>query len=107
MVARFTSEYTSLQDGRPGILPSMTDQPHRIDTQPTDEPDGTTAFQASLQPPGHSVQSGEVSDDRADLAQEDEEANASDTDEPGPDEVDRAGYDVQSVTGDSPNYRPE
>ena len=85
----------------------MTDQPHRIDTQPTDEPDGTPAYQASLRPPGHNVQSGEVSDERADLAQEDVEADASDTDEDAPAEVERAGYDVQSVSGDSPAYRPE
>ncbi|MFF5084981.1 hypothetical protein ACFY36_48750 [Actinoplanes sp. NPDC000266] len=68
----------------------MTDQPHRIDIRQGDEPDGTTAYEASLRPPGHSVDPGVPADEPADRAPED-----------------RSGYDSRSLAGDSSNSRPE
>ena len=82
----------------------MTEQPHRTDIHPTDEPDGTTAYEASLQPPGHSVTPPE-SDAGADLAPED--TRGTDDEGPQPSEVHRAGYDTRRTSGDSPDYRPE
>lgn len=69
----------------------------------TDEPDGTTAYAASLRPPGHSIE--QTVDDQGDLAPEDKRGNRDDS--PQPSEVDRAGYNTRDVAGDSPNYRPE
>ncbi|XVV10233.1 hypothetical protein ACQP2X_36075 [Actinoplanes sp. CA-131856] len=77
----------------------MTDQPHRIDIRQGDEPDGTTAHEASLRPPGHSVEG--RADEPADRAPEDR------TGEKGGGVADRSGYDSRSLAGDSPNYRPE
>jgi hypothetical protein len=96
----------------------MTDQ-SRADLHPTDEPDGTTAFEASLRPPGDSVTA--AGDDApADAAPQDRvrdsagPADADDdfgsddaADDPGVTEVDRAGYDVDAVSGDTDAYRPE
>ncbi|MEU8820630.1 hypothetical protein [Actinoplanes sp. NPDC048796] len=79
----------------------MTEQPHRIDIRQGDEPDGTTAYEASLRPPGHSVDPGVPADEPADLAPEDR------TGEKGGGIADRSGYDSRSLAGDSPNYRPE
>ncbi|MGK5682290.1 hypothetical protein [Actinoplanes sp. URMC 104] len=81
----------------------MTEQPHRIDIHPTDEPDGTTAYEASLQPPGRSVEFEE--DDQGDLAPEDKRGTQDEG--PQPAEVDRAGYNTRATSGDSPNYRPD
>ncbi|WP_250033596.1 hypothetical protein [Paractinoplanes maris] len=76
------------------------------DNHPTDEPDGTTAYAASLRPPGHSVEP-PASDKGADLAPEDTRGNDDDDDSPQPSEVHRAGYNTRTVAGDSPNYRPD
>ena len=84
----------------------MSDQ--RADRGPTDEPDGTPAYAASLRAPGDSVQPGttpEVTDEE--IAPD--AAPAGDdpvVDRPG-DGVERgAGYDVDAVSGDSDLYRP-
>jgi hypothetical protein len=85
----------------------MSDE--RVDRAPTDEPDGTPAYTASLQPAGESVRPGrrsEVTDD----------AVAPDAAPAGDDPVvgrpvggvERgAGYDVDAVSGDTDIYRPE
>ncbi|GAB2594424.1 hypothetical protein Aab01nite_82930 [Paractinoplanes abujensis] len=66
----------------------------------TDEP---TDYEASLRPPGHSVEI--PVDDQGDLAPEDKRGNRDES--PQPSEVDRAGYNTRDVAGDSPNYRPD
>jgi hypothetical protein len=71
------------------------------DNHPTDEPDGTTAHEASLRPPGHSVES--PADDQGDLAPEDKRGNSGDGSQPS--EVHRAGYDTRRTAGDDSNYR--
>jgi hypothetical protein len=96
----------------------MTDQ-SRTDLHQTDEPDGTTAFGASLRPPGDSV-SAPGDGAPADAAPEDrvrEAAGPADADDafgeddaaddPGVTEVDRVGYDADAVGGDTDAYRPE
>ncbi|MFI6821046.1 hypothetical protein ACIBJE_08835 [Micromonospora sp. NPDC050187] len=71
----------------------------RRDRAATDEPDGTTAFEASLRPPGESLRS---TDDTGD-----------DLGGPAPDEgrpattTSRAGYDVDDVSGSSDPARYE
>ncbi|MCN0181144.1 hypothetical protein HCB17_19915 [Salinispora arenicola] len=67
----------------------MTDQ-HRFDLADTDEPDGTTAMEASLRPPGESLPTEDVGDDFADLPAEDRRSAR---------EISRAGYDVADVSG--------
>ena len=71
---------------------------------PTDEPDGTTAHEASLRPPGQSLSPGSAEDDAS--------GDVDDFDGPPSDEtegtdVSDAGYDVESVSGDTAVYRPE
>ncbi|MEU2613647.1 hypothetical protein ABZ570_18975 [Micromonospora sp. NPDC007271] len=64
---------------------------------PTDEPDGATAYEASLRPPGESLHStDDTGDDFADLPAEDRRSAR---------ETSRAGYDVDQVsgTGELPN----
>ncbi|MFC4149654.1 hypothetical protein ACFO0M_25680 [Micromonospora mangrovi] len=57
----------------------------------TDEPDGATAYEASLRPPGESLHTtDDTGDDFADLPAE-ERRSAQD--------VSRAGYDVDAVSG--------
>ena len=57
----------------------------------TDEPDGTTAYEASLRPPGESLHTtDDTGDDFADLPAE--EATPAR-------ETSRAGYDVDAVSG--------
>lgn len=73
------------------------------DNHPTDEPDGTTAYEASLRPPGHSVE--RPTDDQGDLAPEDKRGNRDEDSQPS--EVHRAGYDTRRTAGDDPNYRPD
>jgi hypothetical protein len=81
----------------------------RVDRAPTDEPDGTPAYTASLRAPGESVRS----DGPGDLTDEEVAADAAPAgDEPVVDrqagEVDpRAGYDAEAVSGDTGLYRPE
>ncbi|WP_229401648.1 hypothetical protein [Micromonospora okii] len=64
---------------------------HRFDRASTDEPDGATALEASLRPPGESVQTtDDTGDDFADLPAEDARPAR---------ETSRAGYDVDAVSG--------
>jgi hypothetical protein len=57
----------------------------------TDEPDGATAYEASLRPPGQSLHStDDTGDDFADLPAEERRSAR---------EVSRAGYDVAEVSG--------
>ena len=96
----------------------MTDQ-SRADLHQTDEPDGTTAVQASLRPPGDSVTAlGDdapvdaapeepVTDSAGPAAADDDFGSDGGADDPGVTEVDRAGYDADAVSGDTDAYRPE
>lgn len=64
---------------------------HTFGRADTDEPDGTTAYQASLRPPGESLHTtDDTGDDFADLPAE--EATPAR-------ETSRAGYDVDAVSG--------
>jgi hypothetical protein len=57
----------------------------------TDEPDGATAYEASLRPPGDSLHStDDTGDDFADLPAEEARPAR---------ETSRAGYDVDAVSG--------
>ncbi|MEH0845403.1 hypothetical protein V6U81_23720 [Micromonospora sp. CPCC 205711] len=68
----------------------MTDE-RRTDRASTDEPDGVSAYEASLRPPGDSLRStDDTGDDFADLPAE-EHLSARETS--------RAGYDVDAVSG--------
>jgi len=84
----------------------MSDE--RADRLPTDEPDGTPAYAASLRPPGESVPSA-TSNETTDEEIAPDAAPAGDdpvVDRPG-DGVERgAGYDVDAVSGDTDLYRP-
>ncbi|GGR98107.1 hypothetical protein GCM10010169_48380 [Micromonospora fulviviridis] len=66
----------------------------------TDEPDGATAYEASLRPPGESLHStDDTGDDFADLPAEERRSAR---------EVSRAGYDVAEVSGTAdPANEPE
>ncbi|WP_262281785.1 hypothetical protein [Micromonospora sp. MA102] len=66
----------------------------------TDEPDGATAYEASLRPPGESMRStDDTGDDFADLPAEDRRSAR---------EISRAGYDVADVSGTTdPANEPE
>ena len=73
----------------------MTDET-RTDLHATDEPDGATAHQASLRPPGESVTP--TGDDTSPAFEADDaEAGVNP----------HAGYDVDAVSGDTAQYRPE
>ncbi|MEU1759550.1 hypothetical protein ACFYON_10420 [Micromonospora sp. NPDC005686] len=65
-----------------------------------DEPDGATAYEASLRPPGESLHTtDDTGDDFADLPAEDRRSAR---------EVSRAGYDVAAVSGTGdPSEEPE
>jgi hypothetical protein len=84
----------------------MTNEQLRTDRHPTDEPDGTPAFEASLRPPGENVST--PADDDADL-----DTGADFSDDTGADAdgvlpgQSRAGYDVDAVSGDTDAVRPE
>ncbi|MFI7576017.1 hypothetical protein [Micromonospora sp. NPDC049497] len=68
----------------------MTDE-KRFDLADTDEPDGATAMEASLRPPGESLHTtDDTGDDFADEPAEDRRSAR---------EVSRAGYDVDEVSG--------
>ena len=57
----------------------------------TDEPDGVTAYEASLRPPGDSLHTtDDTGDDFADLPAEERRSAR---------EISRAGYDVDAVSG--------
>jgi hypothetical protein len=85
----------------------MSDE--RIDRAPTDEPDGTPAYTASLRSPGDSVRPA----GRSDVSDEEIAPDAAPAgDDPVVDRpeagVERgAGYDVDAVSGDSEIYRPD
>ena len=85
-----------MRGGHRGIRPAMSDN--------TDEPDGTSAYAASLRAPGESVQPGsapEVTDD--DIA-----PDAAPVGDPVTDDVEgRSGYDPAAVSGDTEIYRPD
>jgi hypothetical protein len=81
----------------------------RIDRAPTDEPDGTTAYTASLQPPGGSVRPAfrrDVDDEEIapDAAPADDDPSAGGTDGAA---RRGAGYDVGADSGDTDMYRPD
>jgi hypothetical protein len=82
-----------------GNAGGMTDEQARTDRHPTDEPDGTPAYEASLRPPGDSVAAGEDTDGGG----QDFEA-AGDASAP---PASRSGYDVDAVAGDTERYRPQ
>ncbi len=68
----------------------MSDERAPHERHPTDEPDGTPAYAASLRKPGDSVTGAEA--------------------EPGADETSPdqgARYDVSAVSGDTEAYRPD
>lgn len=69
----------------------MTDEQQRADRHPTDEPDGTPAYAASLREPGASLTTG---DEEPEISEERGSA-------------DRSGYDVGAVSGDTGVYRPD
>ncbi|SCL22750.1 hypothetical protein GA0074692_1452 [Micromonospora pallida] len=72
----------------------------RRDRAATDEPDGTTAFEASLRPPGDSLRSTEdTGDDLAGPPVPGEGRPATTTS--------RAGYDVDDVSGSADPARYE
>jgi hypothetical protein len=73
---------------------------------PTDEPDGTPAYAASLRPPGESVRpAGETEVTDEEIAPDAAPAG----DDPILPEAgdERAGYDVDAVSGDAEIYRPD
>jgi hypothetical protein len=106
-----------LPGGLPGIPLVMTDEQTRPDRHPTDEPDGTTAYAASLSPVGDSVRPGGTDTDPDELAGADTGVDFEDTDdatapESAFDETvlpgeSRAGYDVDDVAGDTEAVRPQ
>ena len=67
----------------------MSDIEENTERHPTDEPDGTPAYAASLRVPGESLAGGE---------QDDADDTAADT---------GGGYDAAAVSGDSEVYRPD
>jgi hypothetical protein len=80
----------------------------RTDRAPTDEPDGTPAYAASLRAPGESVRPARPRD----LTDEEIAPDAAPTGEPVTDRPtdgveSRAGYDVEAVSGDTDIYRPD
>lgn len=72
----------------------------RADRAATDEPDGTTAFEASLRPPGESLHSTDDTGD--DLAGEPAPGEG-----PPATSTSRAGYDVDDVSGSTDPARYE
>jgi hypothetical protein len=79
----------------------MTDEQSRRDRHATDEPDGTTAMEASMRPPGDSLrQSGDEEPGGDDTFAESEGS----ADAP---PASRAGYDVEAVSGGTEEYRPQ
>jgi len=73
----------------------MTDDT-QTDRHVTDEPDGASAYQASLRSPGDSVTP--TGDDTSPAFEADDEPAGVDP---------HAGYDADAVSGDSAQYRPE
>jgi hypothetical protein len=85
----------------------MSDE--HLDRAPTDEPDGTPAYTASLQPPGESVRPARASEVTDDAVAQDAAPAGDDPVAVRPvGGVERgAGYDVDAVSGDTDIYRPE
>jgi hypothetical protein len=84
----------------------VTDQ--RDDRAPTDEPDGTPAYSASLRAPGTSVQPGHARERTDDEIAPDAAPAGNDPTVDRPDGVEAgAGYDVDAVSGDTDLYRPD
>jgi hypothetical protein len=82
----------------------MTDEQSRTDRHPTDEPDGTPAFEASLRPPGETVSA--AGDD---AARDDSDAEFDGVGRGSGDPLSsdsRAGYDPADVAGDTDAVRP-
>lgn len=76
----------------------MTSDKH-VSRADTDEPDGATAFEASLRPPGESLRStDDTGDDFADLPAEERRSAR---------ETSRAGYDIDAVSGTGDPAREE
>lgn len=69
----------------------MSDIRDPAERHPSDEPDGTPAYAASLRQPGQSLGDGETDADTGD--------------EGAPDS--RTGYDADAVSGDTEIYRPD
>jgi hypothetical protein len=84
--------------GRPGNARAMTDENDRPGRAGTDEPDGTSAFTASLRSPGESLTTAPNGGD--DLTPDQDRAGSASVDG-------RAGYDAEAVSGDTDEYRPE
>lgn len=72
-----------------------------MDRNPADEPDGTTAMAASLRQPGDSVRQSADGEPGGDDTFAEAEGSAD-----APPES-RAGYDVEAVSGDTDEYRPQ
>ena len=83
----------------------MSDE--RVNRAPTDEPDGTPAYSASLRPPGDSVQPGGTRDTTdGEIAAD--AAPAGNDPVGGPSGIEAgAGYDPDAVSGDTEIYRPD
>jgi hypothetical protein len=79
----------------------------RFDRHPTDEPDGTPAFAASLRPPGESVTS--TGTDTSDAFDDADEPRGPQAPFDGPvlPGDSRAGYDVADASGDTDAVRPQ
>ena len=73
----------------------MTDDT-RTDRHVTDEPDGATAYEASLRTPGDSVTP--TGDDTSPAFEAEDDTAGVDP---------HAGYDTDAVSGDTAQYRPE
>jgi hypothetical protein len=75
----------------------------------TDEPDGTSAFAASLRPPGESIRSAPADPEspaaRGEAAEAPDEGDGTGSTAL-PDDS-RAGYDVDAVSGDTDAVRPQ
>jgi hypothetical protein len=94
----------------------MTDEQPRQDRHPTDEPDGTPAYAASLRPVGENVRPAAPGPDGPDDAADDDFAGDDTGDAGNPDAAfdgavlpgeSRAGYDVDDVSGDTDAVRPQ
>jgi hypothetical protein len=94
----------------------MTDEQPRQDRHPTDEPDGTPAYVASLRPAGESVRPPAGRPDDADADADDFTGDDTGGDAGNPDSAfdgpvlpgeSRAGYDVDDVSGDTDAVRPQ
>ncbi len=86
---------------RRGNLSGMTDEQSRIDRAAADEPDGSTAMEASLRQPGDQIRQPADAEPGGDDTFTEADGSA---DEP---PASRAGYDVEAVSGGTEEYRPQ